>query len=95
MDFIVTVCDSAAMEACPHWPGHPLVVLWGLPDPAAASGTESEKRAAFMDAYRKLASRITAFVNLDLEGLDLASLKARLIEIGCMEGATEMALSAP
>jgi arsenate reductase len=94
MDFIITVCDSAAMEACPHWPGHPLVVHWGLPDPAAVGGTDSEKRAAFMDAYRKLASRITAFVNLDIEGLDLASLKVRLGEIGRMEGATEMALRA-
>jgi arsenate reductase len=94
MDFILTVCDSAAIEACPHWPGHPLVAHWGLPDPAAVSGTDSEKRAAFMDAYRKLASRITAFVNLDLEGLDLASLKERLLEIGRMEGATEMALGA-
>ncbi|MFI4994866.1 MAG: hypothetical protein ACHQAQ_03665 [Hyphomicrobiales bacterium] len=72
----------------------PLVAHWGLPDPAAVCGSDAEKRAAFMDAYRKLASRITAFVNLDIGRLDLASLKERLAEIGRMEGATEMALRA-
>jgi arsenate reductase len=95
MDFILTVCDSAAGESCPFWPGHPLVVHWGIPDPAAANGTEAEMRAAFLDAYRRLAKRITTFVNLDVENLDLAALKRRLVEIGGLEGATEMALARP
>jgi len=94
MDFIITVCDGAAKEVCPHWPGHPVVAHWGLPDPAAVRGSDAEKRAAFMDAYRKLASRVTAFVNLDIESLDLASLRERLVDIGRMEGATDMALRA-
>ncbi|SFK89150.1 metalloregulator ArsR/SmtB family transcription factor [Methylocapsa palsarum] len=93
MDFVLTVCDSAAGESCPYWPGHPLVAHWGIPDPAAIDGTDAEKRAAFMEAYRRLVARITAFVNLDLEQLDLASLKERLSAIGAMEGATDMALS--
>ncbi len=92
MDFIMTVCDSAAGEACPFWPGHPLVVHWGIPDPASVHGTEAEKRAAFLEAYRRLTSRITTFVNLDVENFDLATLKQKLVEIGGMEGATEMAL---
>ena len=95
MDFILTVCDSAAGESCPFWPGHPLVVHWGIPDPASANGTDAEMRAAFLDAYRRLAKRITTFVNLDVENLDLAALKRRLVEIGGMEGATEMALARP
>ncbi len=92
MDFIVTVCDSAAGEACPFWPGHPLVVHWGIPDPASVGGTDAEKRAAFLDAYRLLSNRITTFANLDIENFDLATLKRKLVEIGGMEGATEMAL---
>jgi arsenate reductase len=91
MDFIITVCDSAAGEACPYWPGHPLVAHWGIPDPAGVEGTDAEKRAAFMEAYRRLSSRISEFVNLDVESQDLATLKRRLAEIGAMEGATEMA----
>jgi ArsR family transcriptional regulator, arsenate/arsenite/antimonite-responsive transcriptional repressor / arsenate reductase (thioredoxin) len=94
MDFILTVCDDAAGESCPYWPGHPLVAHWGIPDPAAVQGTDAEKRAAFMDTYRRLSVRITAFVNLDIEKLDLATLKQRLAEIGRMEGATDMALQA-
>lgn len=94
MDFILTVCDDAAGELCPYWPGHPLVAHWGIPDPAAVQGTNAEKRAAFMDTYRRLSVRITAFVNLDIERLDLATLKQRLAEIGRMEGATDMALQA-
>ncbi len=92
LDFIITVCDSAAAESCPHWPGHPLVAHWGIPDPAAAKGTEVEKRAAFMEAYRRIAARITAFANLDIEALDLATLKRNLAEIAAMDGATERAI---
>jgi arsenate reductase len=95
MDFILTVCDSAAGESCPFWPGHPLVVHWGIPDPAAVDGTEAEMRAAFLDAYRRLAKRMTTFVNLDVENLDLAALKRKLVEIGGMEGATELASARP
>jgi arsenate reductase len=92
MDFILTVCDAAAGETCPHWPGHPLVAHWGIPDPATVEGTDAEKRAAFMETYRRLVARVTAFVNLDIERLDLASLKEQLFAIGAMEGATKMAL---
>ncbi len=92
MDFVVTVCDSAAGEACPYWPGHPLVAHWGIADPAAVEGTDAQKRAAFMETYRRLAARVTAFVNLDIEGLDLATLKRKVAEIGTMDGATELAL---
>ncbi len=91
MDFIITVCDSAAGESCPVWPGHPLVAHWGIPDPAAVVGTEAEKRAAFVDSYRRLGARISAFINLALETLDLSTLKQRLAEIGAMDGATPMA----
>lgn len=93
MDFIITVCDSAAGESCPYWPGHPLAAHWGIPDPVAVEGTEAEKRAAFMEAYRRIAARITAFVNLDIEALDLATLKQKLAEIGAMDGATELAIT--
>ena len=91
MDFIITVCDSASGEACPYWPGHPLVAHWGIPDPAAATGSEAEQKAAFLDAYRRLAARISEFVNLDIGTMDLATLRTRLGEIGAMEGATELA----
>lgn len=93
MDFIITVCDSAAGEVCPYWPGHPLVAHWGISDPASVEGTDAEKRAAFMEAYRRLTTRMSEFVNLDVDNLDLARLKQRLNEIGSMEGATEMALN--
>ena len=91
MDFIITVCDSAAGEACPHWPGHPLVAHWGIPDPADVKGTREQKRAAFQEAYRHLMNRITAFVNLPVDDLALPDLKARLADIGRMQGATELA----
>lgn len=91
MDFIVTVCDSAAGEACPRWPGHPLAVHWGIADPASIEGAPSQIRAAFQDAYRQLMIRTTAFVNLPIAELSLADLKARLLEIGKMDGATELA----
>jgi ArsR family transcriptional regulator, arsenate/arsenite/antimonite-responsive transcriptional repressor / arsenate reductase (thioredoxin) len=93
MDFIITVCDSAAGEACPYWPGHPLVAHWGIPDPADVAGTSKQKRAAFQEAYRRLMSRVTALVNLPIEKMGLSELKAQLAEIGKMDGATEMALA--
>lgn len=93
MDFIITVCDSAAGEACPYWPGHPLVAHWGIPDPADVDGTAEQKRAAFQETYRRLMSRVTAFVNLPIERMGLSELKAQLAEIGKMDGATELALA--
>ncbi|WP_072396841.1 metalloregulator ArsR/SmtB family transcription factor [Hyphomicrobium sp. CS1GBMeth3] len=93
MDFIITVCDRAAGEVCPHWPGHPLVTHWGIADPVAVAGSTDEKRAAFQETYRQLMNRLTAFINLPLDDLSLRDLKVRLAEIGRMEGATEMTLT--
>jgi arsenate reductase len=93
MDFIVTVCDAAAGEACPHWPGHPLTAHWGIFDPAAIKGSDAEKRVAFKETYRRLMNRVTTLVNLPVEDLSLDELKARLSEIGRMEGATEATLA--
>lgn len=82
MDFIFTVCGNAAGETCPVWPGHPATAHWGVPDPAAAKGTEAEKRVAFSETYRMLQSRISVFVNLPLADLDRMALKQRLDAIG-------------
>ena len=82
LDFAFTVCDNAAGEVCPIWPGQPMTAHWGLPDPAAAEGNEAEKRAAFADTYRMLNNRISVFVNLPLASLDRLSLQKRLDEIG-------------
>lgn len=82
LDFIFTVCDDAAAESCPIWPGHPMTAHWGIPDPAQANGTEAEKRLAFAEAYRMLSNRISAFVNLPFSSLDALSLKNRLDAIG-------------
>jgi arsenate reductase len=81
-DFVFTVCDSAAAEACPLWPGQPMTAHWGIPDPAAAEGTEAEKRAAFADAYGRLHNRISIFVSLPLASIDRLSLKNKLDQIG-------------
>lgn len=93
MDFIITVCDRATGEVCPHWPGHPLVTHWGIPDPVEVTGSAEEKRAAFHETYRQLMNRLTAFINLPLDDLSLRDLKVRLADIGRMEGATEMTLT--
>ncbi len=82
MDFVFTVCDSAAAEVCPVWPGQPMTAHWGLPDPAAVEGTEAEKRYAFADTFRMLEQRIGIFINLPLASLDKLSLQKRLDEIG-------------
>lgn len=82
MDFIFTVCDNAAGEVCPVWPGHPMTAHWGIPDPAAAEGSEAEKSLAFADAYRMLSNRIKLFANLPIASLDELSLHSRLAEIG-------------
>lgn len=88
MDFVFTVCDNAAGEACPVWPGQPTTAHWGIEDPAAAEGTEIERLAAFSRAFRYLKNRIGAFVNLPLSGIDRLSLGTKLREIGRSEGAT-------
>lgn len=88
MDIVFTVCDSAARESCPVWPGHPLTVHWGIPDPATAEGTDAQKRQAFEDAYRVLDDRIRRFVDLPIGSLDAATLRRRLHEIAERE-ATE------
>jgi protein-tyrosine-phosphatase len=82
LDFIFTVCDNAAGEACPFWPGHPMTAHWGVPDPAAATGNEVQIRLAFADAFRMLSDRISLFVNLPLRSLDKLSLQRRLDSIG-------------
>lgn len=82
MDFVFTVCDSAAAETCPVWPGQPMTAHWGVPDPAAAEGTEAEKRLAFADAYRMLTNRISVFVNLPLSSISRLALQQRLDDIG-------------
>lgn len=82
MHFVFTVCDNAAGETCPVWPGQPMTAHWGVPDPAASGGPEAEQRQAFAEAYRQLNNRISAFVNLPLRSLDRMALKTRLDEIG-------------
>ena len=82
MDFIITVCDNAAGEACPVWPGKPATAHWGVADPAAVEGTEAQKRAAFRDAANVLRRRIELLVALPLDKLDEMSVRTRLREIG-------------
>ena len=82
MDFVFTVCDSAAAEACPVWPGQPTSAHWGVPDPAAIEGDDESKRRAFRDAYLTLQRRISLLVSLPLASLDRLSLQKRLAEIG-------------
>ena len=82
MDFIFTVCDSAAAEVCPIWPGQPMSAHWGIPDPAAATGTEAERMKAFRQAFNTLKRRIELFASLPLASLDRMSLKRRMDEIG-------------
>jgi len=87
LDFVFTVCDNAAGEACPVWPGQPMTAHWGVPDPAEAKGNPAEIALAFKDAYRMLNQRIGIFVSLPLRSLDRLSLQKKLREIGHMEGA--------
>jgi protein-tyrosine-phosphatase len=82
LDFVFTVCDNAANEVCPVWPGQPMSAHWGLPDPSAAEGRESERRFAFADTHRMLYQRIGIFTNLPLSSLDKLSLQRRLDDIG-------------
>ena len=82
LHFVFTVCDSAAGEVCPHWPGQPITAHWGVPDPAAVTGSDEEKRRAFFKAYSLLQNRIQLFLNLPLLQLDRRVLKERLDAIG-------------
>src|ERR1700674_4929589 len=82
LDFVFTVCDNAAAETCPVWPGQPMTAHWGIPDPAAATGNEAEVRLAFADAFRMLNNRISIFVNLPFRSLDALALQKRLDSIG-------------
>jgi protein-tyrosine-phosphatase len=82
IDFVFTVCDSAAAEACPVWPGHPVTAHWGVPDPAAVAGTDEQKRRAFRDAFTALSRRIDLFLALPMERLEHRALKKKLDEIG-------------
>jgi protein-tyrosine-phosphatase len=91
LDFVFTVCDNAAGEACPVWPGQPMTAHWGVPDPAAAQGTPAEIAVSFKDAYRMLRRRIEIFVALPIRSLDRLSLQTKLKEIGRMQGATAKA----
>src|SRR5262249_35176442 len=88
LDFVFTVCDNAAGEVCPVWPGQPMTAHWGVPDPALATGSSAEIALAFKDAYRMLNQRIGVFAALPLRSLDRLSLQKKLREIGQMEGAT-------
>jgi arsenate reductase len=94
MDFVFTVCDNAAGESCPLWPGQPMTAHWGVPDPAEATGSPAEIALAFKDAYRMLNQRIGIFVALPIRSLDKLSLTNRLKEIGRLEGATAKAAEA-
>lgn len=82
MDLVFTVCDSAASETCPVWPGHPMMVHWGVPDPAAVTGTASEVAAAFEKTYRAMHARVLALTALPMASLDQQSLRKRLLDIG-------------
>jgi arsenate reductase len=94
LDFVFTVCDNAANETCPVWPGQPMTAHWGVPDPAAAVGNEAEVRLAFADTLRMLTNRINIFVSLPLRSLDALSLQNQLRAIGKMKDAGDPASAA-
>ena len=82
MDFVFTVCDQAAAEECPFWPGQPMTAHWGMPDPAAATGTDAERHLAFAETYGMLERRLSIFTSLPLASIDKLALKKRLDDIG-------------
>lgn len=88
MDFVFTVCDSAAGEACPVWPGQPMTAHWGIEDPAAVEGTDIEKERAFVQAAKYMRNRISTFLSLPLASIDQMALRHRLRDIGRLEGST-------
>ena len=89
MDFVFTVCDQAAGEVCPVWPGNPVTAHWGVSDPAAVDGTEGDRRRAFLDTYLALENRIKVFIALPIDKLDRMALKRSVDEIGCVQMARE------
>ena len=91
MDFVFTVCDSAAGEACPIWPGTPMTAHWGIEDPAAVEGEDWEKEAAFVMAFRQMRNRISAFLALPMASIDRLALTRQLKDIGGLAGATDKA----
>jgi arsenate reductase (thioredoxin) len=95
LDFVFTVCDDAAKESCPIWPGQPMTAHWGIPDPAAVAGTEVEKRLAFADAVRMLANRINIFVALPLRSLSALTLQKQLDAIGKVRASNDNPVSTP
>jgi arsenate reductase (thioredoxin) len=88
MDFVFTVCDDAAGEVCPIWPGHPMTAHWGIEDPAAVEGSDLEKQTAFVQAFRYLKTRISVFLSLPLASIDKMVLGTQLNNIGRLDGAT-------
>lgn len=90
MDFVFTVCDNAAGEACPLWPGHPMTAHWGIEDPAAVEGSDIDKERAFVEAFRLMRNRIHAFISLPIQSIDKMALKNELTAIGKMEGTTNI-----
>ena len=95
MDFVITVCDNAAGEVCPIWPGHPIKAHWGIEDPAAVQGTKIQKLAAFALACRYLRNRISLFASLPLAGLEAQTLRENVMAIGKSEGSSDTVKSAP
>jgi arsenate reductase (thioredoxin) len=89
LDFVFTVCDNAAGEACPYWPGQPMTAHWGVPDPAAATGSEAQVRLAFADTFRMLSNRIAVFVSLPLGSLDPLTLQRQIESIGKAKDTTK------
>ena len=94
LDFVFTVCDNAAAETCPMWPGQPMTAHWSIPDPAEARGSPAEVALAFKDAYRMLHQRIAVFTALPLQSLDRLGLQSKLKEIGRPQGAAGTAVEA-
>lgn len=90
MDFVFTVCDQAAGEICPVWPGQPVTAHWGVNDPARVDGTDAEKRKAFMKAFAELSTRINLMLSLPLDRLDRLALKKKLDEIGTIDAGTAL-----
>ena len=91
LHFVITVCDNAAAEVCPIWPGQPITAHWGLPDPAAVEGDPATIALAFADTYRMLTNRINLFTNLPMESLDRLAIKKRIDDIGHSQGASQPA----
>ncbi len=89
MDFVFTVCDNAAQEVCPLWPGQPMTAHWGVPDPSIAKGTEAEKRVAFANTYRMLQRRIDVFTSLPIKSLARLAIQNKIEEIGRMADTPE------